>query len=91
MPSYLKSTVYLTSTVDGQAGLQSLGVDTLGDPVPGAKLEGKLQVNAVTFDSIGNMVNVQVAALAAGTSSGVASALCSSRPTRATPVRILLC
>jgi hypothetical protein len=71
-----KKTVYLKSTVEGEAGLQSLGIDTSGPQFEGAKLEGKLEVvNAVTFDSNGNMVSVQATATAAGTSSGVASAM----------------
>lgn len=71
------TTVYLKTTVQGEAGLQSLGFDTEGDPqFQGAKLEGKIEVvNAVTFDDKGNMVNVQATAVASGTSSGIASAL----------------
>lgn len=72
------TTVYLKSTVSGEAGLQSLQVDPddLGPEFQGAALEGELEVvNAVTFDSEGNMVNVQATAVASGSSSGMASAL----------------
>lgn len=71
------TTVYLKTTVEGEAGLQSLGFDTDGDPqFQGAKLEGKIEVvNAVTFDAEGNMVSVQATAAASGTSSGIASAM----------------
>lgn len=69
-------TVYLKSKVTGEAGLQSLGVDTEGPQFQGAKLEGSAElVTAVTFDSEGNMVTVSATATAAGSSSGVASAL----------------
>lgn len=71
------TTVYLTTTVSGEAGLQSLGVDTEGNPqFQGAALEGELQVvTAVTFDSEGNMTDVQATASAGGSSSGLAAAL----------------
>ena len=71
------TTIYLRSTVSGEAGLQSLGFDTENDPqFQGAKLEGKIEVvNAVTFDAEGNMVGVQATAAASGTSSGIASAM----------------
>ncbi|WP_435743820.1 hypothetical protein [Nocardioides sp. SYSU DS0663] len=70
-------TIYLKSTVSGKAGLQSLGVDTEGNPqFQGADLSGSAEVvTAVTFDSEGNMVRVSTTATAAGSSSGVASAL----------------
>jgi hypothetical protein len=71
------TTVYLRTSVSGEAGLQSLGFDTENDPqFQGARLEGKIEVvNAVTFDAEGNMVNVQATAAASGTSSGIASAM----------------
>ncbi len=71
------TTVYLTTTVSGEAGLQGLGIDTEGNPqFQGAKLEGKLQVvTAVTLDSEGNMTQVQATASAGGTSTGLATAL----------------
>lgn len=69
-------TVYLQSEVTGEAGLQSLGVDTEGLQFQGGKLEGSAQVvTAVTFDAQGNMVQVSATTTAAGSSSGVASAL----------------
>ncbi len=72
-----ETTVYVTTTVSGEAGLQSLGYDTAGDPqFQGGGLEGELQVmTAVTFDSSGNMTEVQASAVAAGGSSGLATAL----------------
>ncbi|MQW76344.1 hypothetical protein GHK92_10690 [Nocardioides sp. dk4132] len=70
------TTVYLRSEVSGEAGLQSLGVDTTGPKFKGAELEGSAElVTAVTFDSEGNMVQVSATATAGGSSSGVASAL----------------
>lgn len=71
------TTVYVKAKVSGEAGLQSLGVDTEGNPqFQGAKLEGSAEVvTAVTFDSEGNMVKVSATATAAGSSAGVASAL----------------
>lgn len=71
------TTVYLTTTVSGEAGLQGLGIDTEGNPqFQGAKLEGKLQVvTAVTLDSEGNMTQVQATAGAGGTATGLATAL----------------
>jgi hypothetical protein len=70
-------TVYLKANVSGEAGLQTLGVDVEGNPqFQGAKLDGKLEVvTAVTFDSEGNMTNVQATASAGGSSSGIAAAL----------------
>ncbi|WP_166391510.1 hypothetical protein [Nocardioides ochotonae] len=70
------TTVYLKSEVTGEAGLQSLGIDTDGPQFQGAKLEGSAElVTAVTFDAEGNMVQVSTTATAAGSSAGVASAL----------------
>ena len=71
------TTVYLKATVSGRAGLQSLGVDTEGNPqFQGARLDGQLEVvTAVTFDSDGNMTSVQATASAGGSSAGIASAL----------------
>ncbi|NPC95267.1 hypothetical protein [Nocardioides sp. zg-DK7169] len=70
------TTVYLRSEISGEAGLQSLGVDTDGLEFQGAALEGSAElVTAVTFDSEGNMVQVSATATAAGSSSGIASAL----------------
>lgn len=71
------TTVYVTTTVEGEAGLQSLGVDTEGNPeFQGAALEGSIEVvNAVTFDSEGNMTSVQVTAATNGEASGYATAL----------------
>lgn len=71
------TTVYLKSSVEGEAGLQSLGFDTEGDPqFQGAALEGSVEVvNAVKFDAEGNLVSVQATVSAAGTSSGVANAM----------------
>ncbi|WP_162598675.1 hypothetical protein [Nocardioides gilvus] len=70
-------TVYLKSTVKGELGLQSLGFDTEGDPqFQGLDLSGKVDVvNAVTFDSEGNMLNVQASVAMSGSASGVAAAL----------------
>ncbi len=75
------TTVFLKSSVAGEAGLSQLGIDTSGPQFQGpqfqgAKLGGRVElVNAVTFDSLGNIVSVQVTAVAAGTSTGVAAAL----------------
>lgn len=71
------TTVYVSATVEGEAGLQSLGVDTEGNPeFQGAALEGSFEVvNAVTFDSEGNMTSLQVTAVSSGESSGYATAL----------------
>lgn len=71
------TTVYLTSTVSGEVGLQTLGVAVGGNPeFQGAALDGELEVvTAVTFDSEGNMTSVQASASAAGSSSGLATAL----------------
>lgn len=70
-------TVYLKSAVKGEAGLQSLGFDTKGDPeFQGLDLSGEVEVvNAVTFDSSGNMVKMQASVARAGSASGVAAAL----------------
>jgi hypothetical protein len=70
-------TVYLSSTVEGEAGLQSLGFDTDGDPqFQGASLEGSAEVvTAVTFDSEGNMTEVSATATTSGSSSGLAAAM----------------
>ncbi len=71
------TTVYLKTTVSGEAGLQSLGIDTEGNPqFQGARLEGEVEVvTAVTFDAGGNMTRVQATAAAGGQSSGIASAM----------------
>jgi hypothetical protein len=71
------TTVYVSATVEGEAGLQTLGVDTEGNPqFQGADASGSLEVvNAVTFDSEGNMTQMQVSAVASGESSGYATAL----------------
>lgn len=71
------TTVYVTTTVEGEAGLQTLGVDTEGNPeLQGAAVEGSIEVvNAVTFDSEGNMTSVQVTAATSGEASGYATAL----------------
>ncbi|WP_110240374.1 hypothetical protein [Nocardioides gilvus] len=70
-------TAYVQSTVKGEAGLQSLGFDTEGDPeFQGLDLSGEVDVvNAVTFDSSGNMVNMEASVAMSGTASGVAAAL----------------
>lgn len=69
-------TVYLQTTVEGEAGLHGLGGDGVLPAHEGAAVEGEAQVvTAVTFDKDGNMIQVQATALAAGSSSGVATAL----------------
>lgn len=69
-------TVYLKTTVTGEAGLQSLGINTDGVDFEGAGVSGEVEViNAVRFDEKGNMVNVQASAAVGGESTGVASAL----------------
>ena len=73
-----RTTVYLSTTVQGEAGLQSVGIDpnTLDPQFIGAQANGKLQlVTAVTFDSSGNMVEVSTTATAAGESKGLVTAL----------------
>jgi hypothetical protein len=71
------TTVYVTATVEGEAGLQTLGVDTEGNPeFQGAALEGSIEVvNAVTFDPEGNMTSLQVTTATSGEASGYATAL----------------
>lgn len=69
-------TVYLTASVEGEVGLQSLGIDTSGPEYQGLSLEGSAEVmTAVTFDSKGNMVSVSATAATSGSSSGITSAL----------------
>jgi hypothetical protein len=76
------TTVYLKTTVSGKAGLQSLGLDPDGDPeLQGARLEGKIDVvNAVTFDSEGNLVRVQATGIGNYESKGLAAALFNGDP-----------
>lgn len=71
------TTVYVKSTVSGEAGLQALGSKPDGSPqVQGVGLDGRVDlVNAVTFDSKGNMTSVQTTAAVQGGGSGYASAL----------------
>jgi hypothetical protein len=70
-------TVYLQSSVEGEAGLQELGFDTEGEfGYQGASLEGSAEVvTAVTFDPQGNMTQVSATATTAGSSSGIAAAM----------------
>jgi hypothetical protein len=71
------TTVYLSTKVEGEAGLQALGIDTSGMPqFQGAAGKGSLQlVTAVTFDSSGNMSQVTTTAVAAGETKGLVNGL----------------
>lgn len=67
-------TYYLSTQVDGEAGLRSLGVDAEGLERQGAAVDGSMQlVTAVTYDSEGNMTSVETTAQAAGESEGLAA------------------
>lgn len=70
-------TVYLKTTVKGEAGLQSLGFDTKADnKFVNMDLSGEVEVvNAVTFDSSGNMIEVEASVTKTGSASGVVAAL----------------
>jgi hypothetical protein len=71
-----RTTVYLKTAVEGEAGLQALGIDTSGARFEGAQLQGRLElITAVTYDSSGEMVEVSTTGVAAGESKGVVSAL----------------
>lgn len=76
------TTIYLSNTVEGEAGLQTLGYDTDGDPqFQGADLSGSAQVvTAVTFDSEGNMTQVQSTTAYGGEGKGYAAALFGGDP-----------
>ncbi|MEZ0577364.1 hypothetical protein [Nocardioides sp. MH1] len=71
------TTVYLKASVEGEAGYESLSVGTDGGiGRNGAGLEGKVEVlEAITFDSEGNMVRYQSTAVAQGEASGLAAAI----------------
>lgn len=69
-------TIYVSTTVSGEAGLESLGIDTSGVGYDGASLDGELQVvNELTFDSNWNMTDFSVTASSNGASHGLAAAL----------------
>lgn len=71
-----KTTLYLKTTVEGEADLQQLGVDTQGLDFSGGGAEGKIELlTSVTFDSSGNMIEVGTEATAAGDSKGIVAAL----------------
>lgn len=72
-----QTTVYLNTKVEGEAGLQALGVDTSGMPqFQGAGGEGSLQmVTAVTFDNDHNMTDVTTTVTEAGKTRGLATTL----------------
>lgn len=71
------TTVYLTAEVAGEAGFEALGVGTDGSiGRNGASLEGSVQiVEALTFDSEGNLVNYSSTAIAQGEANGLAAAI----------------
>lgn len=74
-------TYYLSTEVEGEAGLQTLGVDTSGVRFEGADLSGSMQmVTAVTVDPDGQVSSVDLSVSAAGTSSGLASAMFTGDP-----------
>ena len=72
-----KKTVYFKSTVNGTAGLQTLGEDADGDPqFQGGQGSGRLELlTAATYDSDGNMTEVTTTAIAGGESKGAVSGL----------------
>lgn len=72
-----RTTVYLRTRIDGEAGLQSLGVDVNGDPqFQGVDLSGNAElVTAVTYDADGTMREVSMTAVAGGESKGAVTAL----------------
>lgn len=77
-------TFYMSTEVEGEAGLTSLGIDTSGPQFKGATLDGKMTIiTAVTFDSNGNMTQVDATAMAAGEGSGLGSAAFTGDPTLA--------
>lgn len=70
------TTVYLETSIEGEAGLHSFGGDGILPAHEGGAVEGSAQVvTAVTFDKDGNMIQVQATSVAAGGSSGIATAL----------------
>lgn len=72
---YLKSTVQASALVHGPPIFNNSD-DPLDPSFPGGGAEGKLDLlTAVTFDSAGNMVEVNTTATAAGQSKGVVTAL----------------
>ena len=71
------TTVYLKAKVEGEAGYEALSVGADGDlGRNGAGLEGSVEVlEALTFDSEGNMVRYQSTAIAQGEADGLAAAI----------------
>lgn len=68
-------TFYLSSEVSGEAGLQSLGVDTSGTDFKGGEIDGKMQmVTAVTVSPEGDVASVDATVTTSGTGRGMASA-----------------
>ncbi|MGE9808361.1 hypothetical protein [Janibacter sp. G1551] len=68
-------TYYVRNTVEGEAGLRSLNISPEGIRNEGGKVEGTMTVvTAVTYDSEGNMTNVETTASGAGSSAGFANA-----------------
>ncbi|WP_427384239.1 hypothetical protein [Janibacter sp. G56] len=68
-------TYYVQTTVEGEAGLRKLNIDPAGIRNEGGKVEGKMSViTAVTYDSEGNMTQVETTTSGAGSSAGYANA-----------------
>jgi hypothetical protein len=73
-----KTTIYLKTTAKGKAQLRQLGVDvdSLELEQQGAAGSGELELlTAVSFDSSGNLVEVQTQSTATGQSKGIVSAI----------------
>ncbi|WP_338749378.1 hypothetical protein [Janibacter alittae] len=69
-------TFYLASEVSGEAGLQTLGVDTEGIDFMGAGMSGSMEVvTAVTVDPDGEVSSVDATVTASGEGSGLAAAV----------------
>ncbi len=68
-------TFYLSSEVSGEAGLQTLGVDTEGIDFTGGAINGSMEmVTAVTVDPDGQVSSVDATVTASGEGNGVAAA-----------------
>ena len=74
-------TFYLKSTVKGEAGLKTLGVDTSGPDFKGASFEGEMEmVTAVTVSSDGKVESVGLTVTEAGSGDGMGSAIFTGKP-----------